>query len=64
MASLKPIKVGDSKRLSTLWGGKKKSIIGQPTKANSREDKPGYFNQKSLTHSSKVLGVDPTKKYS
>lgn len=63
MASLKPIKIGDSKRIPSLWNVKKKGKVGLPTKANARETRPGYYNDLSLNYSSTNLGIDPKQRY-
>lgn len=62
MASLKPINVGNSKRLESLYSGFKGKITGKNRVAN-REKSPGYYNDASLNYSSTVLNVDPTKRY-
>lgn len=62
MASLKPIEVGNSKRLENLYSGYKGKVSGK-TKPNSRESSPGQFNDNSLNYSSAVLNVDPSKRY-
>lgn len=62
MASLKPINVGKSNRLETLYSGYKGKSTSK-LKTNSRETSPGYFNDPSLNYSSAVLNVDPSKRY-
>jgi hypothetical protein len=64
MSAIKPIKVGNSKRIEKLWTSGKKGNIRKPTPPNSREVAAGFFNEVSLNHSSKVLGVDTNKRYS
>jgi hypothetical protein len=62
MASIKPINVGNSKRLESLYAGFKGKITGKNRVAN-RESSPGYYNNAALNYSSTVLSVDPSKRY-
>ena len=62
MSKLKPINVGNSRRLESLYAGFKGKITGK-NRINNREISPGFFNDAALNYSSTVLSVDPTKRY-